>query len=309
MNRRPRSPQREANSSHRLAPVLSALILTVSGCSATQKVTDTTSQLDQQKQLFDQQKQKVQDEKDKASKKDGDKSGDDDDRLHSKEAAINTPLDDEVNHKKGDKYDWRKFVLLGRPGVATFEIHWDEESANLEIDVYDAYGTNIARSPRKIEGVSVKKILVKISEPGLYYVRVMAPTPKDASIYTVSVKWNGPPGPAAQGAASPGSVAPHAAPLPPPPEAGPPVDPNKIQGKIVSAYRDGADWILYLDKGTADRLRPGLVGIILEGSEGEKALEGGTFTVSQVPDEHKAIARASIKKPLGKNNRIVVNLK
>src|SRR5262249_17821714 len=131
--------------------------------------------------------------KGKGDDKGGEGTSEDDDRLHAKESPINTPLDDSLNNKKGDKFDWRKFQLLGKPGIATFELHWDEESADLDIDVYDAYGTNVARAPRKIEGVSVKKILVKIPESGLYYVRVSAPGAKDASIYTVSVKWHGPP--------------------------------------------------------------------------------------------------------------------
>ncbi len=39
---------------------------------------------------------------------------------------------------------------------------------------------------------------------------------------------------------------------------------------------------LYLDKGAADQLRPGMMGTILEGPDGDKPFEGGSFSISQV---------------------------
>ena len=108
-------------------------------------------------------------------------------------APINQPISDKIDFAKKKANDWRKFTLAGKPGqFATFELHWDEESANLDIDVFDKFGVNIGKSPRRIEGQSSKKVLLRIDDPGLYYVRVSGPTKADSSIYTMMVKYNGP---------------------------------------------------------------------------------------------------------------------
>ena len=240
--------------------------------------------------------------------------GDDDDRLRAKEAQINTPLNDKVDNKKGDKEDWRQFHLQGKPGVATFELFWDNEASNIDIDVYDAYGVNVGRSPPRMEGQSKKSILVQV-KPGLYYVRIKAPTEKDKSIYTLNVKWEGP------------QFVAKADPTPPPPDAGVPPgpgpgpgpgvvvpvsplnDPNKLLGNVISAYRDGNGWVLYIDKGTSSKLRQGMTGGMLEGPDGDKYLDKGDFTISQVVDGTKSIARTNLNKPPGKNKRCLINLR
>ncbi len=248
-------------------------------------------------------------------KKDGsdaEGAGDDDDRLHAKEAQINTPLDDKVDFKKNDKDDWRKFQLAGKPGVATFELFWDNDKATLDLDVYDAFGVNIGRSPPRLDGQSVKRILVQIGKAGVFYVRVRAPAEKDTSIYTLNVKWAGPPVVAAAPAPdkSGGNTAPSTNNTPPVPTQ--PVsilnDPNKLQASIISAYRDGSGWVLYLDKGSAQRVRQGQSGVILEGPDGEKLVEKGDFTISQVVDGAKCIARTNLNKPPGKNKRVLINV-
>lgn len=244
-------------------------------------------------------------------------NGEDDDRLKAKEAAINTPLDEKVENKK-DKDDWRKFQLLGRPGIATFELFWDEEAANLDIDIYDAFGVNIGKSPPRMEGQSVKRVLVQIKRAGTYYVRVRAPNPTDKSIYTLNVKWDGPPAvAAAPPAATPdkGTTPPVANPANPANPPVPPVpvspltDPNKLLGQIISAYRDGPGWVLYIDKGSAQKLHSGQTGAILEGADGDKFIDKGEFTISQVVDANKCIARTSMSKPPGKNKRVLINLR
>jgi hypothetical protein len=238
--------------------------------------------------------------------------GDDDDRLHAKEGQINTPLDDKVDFKKQDKEDWRKFQLQGKPGIATFELFWDDDQSNLELDVFDAYGVNIGRSPPRMEGQSVKRILVQIKKAGTFYVRVRAPTDKDRSIYTLNVKWDGPPvvAKAPDPPPNPAGTPPNPTPNQPPPgPVSPLTDPNKLLGSIISAYRDGPGWVLYIDKGSGAKVRQGMSGQILEGSDGDKLLEKGDFTISQVVDGGRSIARTNLTKPPGKNKRVLINLR
>lgn len=241
-------------------------------------------------------------------------------RLEATDGQINMPISDKIDVKKGKQNDWRKFTLVGKPGYATFELHWDEEAANLSIDVFDKFGVNIGKSPRRIEGQSEKKILLKIDDPGLYYVRVSGPQKTDSSIYTMMVKWKGPAAPPAQASTAPAAApapaptgaAPAAAPAPCPPGQNCPAapDPNKLYGSIVSMVREGSTVTLYLDKGSADQLHAGMTGTILDGPEGDKPFEGGSFSISQVVGSSKSIARSTtLQKPLGKNKRIVINLK
>lgn len=240
-------------------------------------------------------------------------------RLEATDGQINVAISDKIDFAKKKVNDWRKFVLAGKPGqFATFELHWDEESANLSIDVYDKFGVNIGKSPRRIEGQSSKKVLLRIDNPGLYYVRVSGPTKADSSIYTMQVTYDGPkvaaapaPAPAPAGAtATTAAAAPAPAPCPPGQSCPAPPDPNKVYGSIVSILHDGSTTTLYLDKGSADQLRPGMMGMILEGPDGDKPFEGGSFSIAQVVGGSKSIAKTTtLQKPLGKNKRIVVNLK
>ena len=294
------------------------LILGCDTFTAVKGTIDTTKgTIDEAKGTADQSQDQVKAEREK--RKGGGKGGataggaevadDDGDRLHAKDAPLNAPIDNQVSATKGDKYDWRKVIFGGKPGIATFELHWDEESSNIDVDVYNQYGDNVGKSPPKLEGQQVKKVLVQVT-PGLYYVRVSAPGKSDGSIYTLVIKWKGPGGP---------PVALPAAPPPPPPGGGPalpaapPVglaaDPTKLLGTLLSAYREGSNWVLYLDKGSAARVRIGMTGNLLEGTDGDKLVDGASFSVTQVVDDKKSIAQSSYGKPLGKNKRIVLNLK
>jgi hypothetical protein len=269
----------------------------------------------------------VKDEKDKA--KGGGAAGGGGDnaagptRLEATDGQINVPISDKIDIKKQKQNDWRKFQLVGKAGqFATFELHWDEEAANLDIDVYDKFGVNVGKSPRRIEGQSSKKVLLRIDEPGLYYVRVSGPSKTDNSIYTMMVKYSGPvapkpeagtppppPPPPGGGGAQAGGTQPPA-PCPPGQNCPAPPDPNKVYGSIVTSSREGSTVTLYLDKGSSDQLRTGMLGTILDGPEGDKPLEGGSFSITQIVGASKAIAKSStLQKPLGKNKRIVVNLK
>src|SRR5262245_33253568 len=109
----------------RLSPHL--LLIFACGCSELTStlgtIGNTKNTIDQGKQTYDQEKQRGTDETAKAKGKKGGKDGkggdggggggqqqqdEDGDRLHAKECQINTPLDDKVDAKGGDKFDWRK---------------------------------------------------------------------------------------------------------------------------------------------------------------------------------------------------------
>jgi hypothetical protein len=256
-------------------------------------------------------------------------------RLEAGDGPLNQPISDKIDYKKGKINDWRKFILAGgKPGeIATFILHWDEEAANLDIDVYDQFGSKIGKSPPKLEGQSIKKVLVHIDEAGLYYVKVSGPTKADSSIYTMEVKWKGkpvaPPPPASGVAVAPSGAAvqpsgaaaapcptgmtcpPPGQPCPPGAQCPPPApDPNKVPANIVSVVHEGSTVTLYLDKGSSAGFRVGMQGTILDGPDGDKPLDGGSFSISQVIGASKSIAKSSsLQKPLGKNKRVVVNLK
>jgi len=162
-----------------------------------------------------------------------------------------------------------------------------------------------------MEGQSVKRILVSVQKAGTFYVRVRTQTEKDRSIYTLNVKWAGPP---VVIAAPVAPVTPTPTPdagTPPGPVVPPSIlnDPTKLLGSIISAYRDGPGWVLYIDRGSAQKVRQGLAGAILEGGDGEKLLERGDFTITQVVDGSKSIARTNLAKPPGKNKRVLINLR
>ncbi|HEY2744856.1 MAG TPA: hypothetical protein VGL86_09550 [Polyangia bacterium] len=242
-------------------------------------------------------------------------------RLEATDGQINMPISDKIDIAKKKANDWRKFTLAGKPGqFATFIIHWDEEAANLDINVYDKFGVNVGKSPRRIEGQSSKQVLLRIDDPGLYYVRVSGATKTDNSIYTMEVKYNGPvvapvtaaaaPAPAPAPAPGGQAAAPAPAPCPPGQNCPAPPDPNKVYGTIVSLVHDSGVYTLYLDKGSDAQLHSGMMGTILDGPEGDKPLDGGSFSITQVLGGSKSVAKSTtLQKPIGKNKRVVVNLK
>jgi hypothetical protein len=317
---------------------LMGCVLLAAGCAGLAggmaAVGDAKGQADAAKGAADGAKDQAKGEADKAkaggAKGAGDKGAEDDTRLKATDSGVNGPLDDSVDFKK-DQLDWRKFMLKGKSGVATFEVHWDDEKSDLTIDVYNSFGDLIGKSPRKLQGLQAKRVLIQVDQPGLYYVKVTAPSKDDHSIYTLKVLWDGekvdkPAGGDAQANANPPPANPPPGTPPPagangqPPAANgqPPApvapipfaqDPNKVLANIVTAYRDGAGWVLQIDKGASQKLRSGQTGSVLDGADGDKLLDGATLTVAQVVGDTKAIARCPMSKPLGKNKRIVINLK
>lgn len=87
----------------------------------------------------------------------------------------------------------------------------------------------------------------------------------------------------------------------------PAIPKGAVSGKIIQSVRgeDGTVTV-YLNRGSKDKLRPGMVGLILEGSEGGQQLEGATFKITKVTGPNQAVATLLYAKSLGKNNRFIM---
>ncbi len=242
------------------------------------------------------------------------KSGPDGKRSGANDLKINTPVTDEVNYGKGDKTDWYKVELKGKSSVLTCQVNWDEPKSDVMVDVFDAVGAQIAASPVRGAGEQVKKLLVQIDNPGTYFIRITAPNPTDGTVYTLVAKWDEPPPP----------------PPPPPPQTDEPPPPEKkhhhephepkepkpvasvdvgsgLQGRIVTAYREGEGLTLQIDKGSGQGVKVGMAGTVLSGPSGEDALDSGNFKVTSVLGPNKCIAKTGLRS-IGKNNRVVISV-
>lgn len=243
------------------------------------------------------------------------RSGADAKRSSANKLPINKPHTDEVSFANQDRTDWYEVDLEGKPGVLTTLINWDNANSDVNIDVFDAFGAQIAASPVRGKGEKQKKLFTQIDKPGIYYIRVTAPTRADGTVYTMEAQWEEPP---------PQVVAPTPAPAPAPEpvvEDKPkhrervrePREPRErpsgetVEARVVSVYREGANLMMYIDKGSAAGIRPGDTGSILDGSGGEEAMSGGQFRVIKVIDANKCVGQASLRS-LGKNNRVAITL-
>lgn len=245
------------------------------------------------------------------------RSGPDAKRSTAQKLETNKPHTDEVNYQQQDRTDWYEVELKGKPQqpVLTTIINWDNANSDINVDVFDAFGAQIAASPVRGKGEKQKTLYVPIPQPGTYYIRVTAPSKLDGTVYTMEAQWQ-----------EPAAVA--VAPTPPPPDNTPAPPPEEhakhhatheprperekpagetIQARVVSAYREGAALMLYIDKGSAAGIKPGDSGMVLQGSGGEDPLDGGTFRVIKVIDANKCVGSSSLHS-LGKNNRVAITL-
>lgn len=89
-------------------------------------------------------------------------------------------------------------------------------------------------------------------------------------------------------------------------------DPNHPRGKVVSSYRDDDGALaLYINRGSASKIKVGQTGHVLLGQDGDRALDGGEFKISRVVDATKSVGHMPSNGPnrLGaKNNRCVIHL-
>jgi hypothetical protein len=241
------------------------------------------------------------------------RSGPDAKRSSAQQLPVNRPHTDEVSYQNQDKTDWYQVELKGNPGVLTTLINWDNANSDVNIDVFDAFGAQIAASPVRGKGEKQKKLYTQIDKPGTYFVRVTAPGKPDGTVYTMEAQWTEPP---------PVAVAPPQ-PIPPPEpmeekprprhEPRPPREkPERpagetIQARIVGSYREGERLMLYIDKGSAAGIKAGDNGTVLQGGGGEDPLDGGAFRITKVVDANKSIGAATVRS-VGKNNRVAITL-
>lgn len=322
----------------------SLLLAAGSGCAAlgtaTKGVTDTTSAvqsttgaLDSAKGTVDSNMDKAKAENDKARGGKGGSVGVDGDNARSaaKESKVNEPITDNIDPAKKDPVDWKVFEVSGRPGIATAQLNWDDPEADLAVDVYNAYGEQLAASPPRGPSTA-KKVLVQIPGPDKYYLRIQSI--KGASDYTCSLRWaNGsgnsnvaitapppqqvpPPGPNGGQVPNPVGPGPAGPPAGPgvPPVGAPvvaalpdPADPNHPRCKIVQSFRgEDGKLILYIDKGSSVGIKSGMTGSILDGKE-QKKLDGGDIRITKVIDGTHSQGTTPLGK-VGKNNNCIIDL-
>ncbi len=246
------------------------------------------------------------------------KSGPDGKRSGAQLIAINHSKTDEVSYRGQDRTDWYVVTLKGPPNVLQMEVHWDNVKSDLMVDVFDEFGKQLSASPTRAPGTTQKTLLTQIDHPGVYYIRISAPKPDDGTVYTMEAKWDAP-------SEVPIITPP---PQPPPPQPPPPhvdrtphphphpatpKDPKEgpseiIEGHIVTAYREGGQLTIHLDKGSSAGVKVGQSGIILSGPSGEDPLSGGAFRVVEVLDANKSVARCAIT-TLGKNSRVAITVR
>lgn len=230
-------------------------------------------------------------------------SGPDATRAGAVLVPYNTSATDRVSCPDRDRTDWKQIELKGQRSIFEVEIHWDNAESDINCDVFDSFGQQIGASPGPAPQQQSKRLAVDIPSAGVYFLRIQAPKKTDASDYVLTTKWGG-------------EVQVEA---PPPPEVKPvkkPVktvsrpkafDPEKgLQGRVVSVDHQGDALILYIDKGSAAGVKVGSSGTVLDGPNGANPLAGGTFSIIQVLDEKRSVAKTSLKS-IGRNIRVSIN--
>ena len=244
------------------------------------------------------------------------RSGPDGKRSTAQKLDVNKPHTDEVNFLQQDRTDWYEVELKGKPDppVLTALINWDNSNSDVNVDVFDAFGAQIAASPVRGKGEKQKQLFVPIPQPGTYYIRITAPTRADGTVYTMEAQWEEPPQVISQ---------------PPPQREEPPVAEEKpkhrshepreprepkekppgetVQARVINSFREGNGLTLQIDKGSAAGIHMGDTGVVLDGPAGEDPLSGGEFKVIKVIGPDKCIGAATLRS-LGKNNRVAITL-
>jgi hypothetical protein len=240
------------------------------------------------------------------------RSGPDSKRSSAQQLPVNKPHTDEVSYQNQDKTDWYQVELKGSSGVLTTLINWDNANSDVNIDVFDAFGAQIAASPVRGKGEKQKKLYTQIDKAGTYFVRVTAPAKTDGTVYTMEAQWQ-----------EPAAVV--IAPPPPPPqepveerpkprhEPRPPREkPEKpagetIQARVVGSYREGDRLMMQIYKGSGAGIKLGDGGVVLQGGGGEDPLDGSNFKIVKIVDANKCIGAATLRS-LGKANRVAITL-
>jgi hypothetical protein len=104
-------------------------------------------------------------------------------------------------------------------------------------------------------------------------------------------------------------VVPPPAPTPTPPANTIPDDELHPRAKIIQSFRDDDGQLkLYIDRGSAANIKAGMHGVLLEGPEGDKPVEGSDFVITKVIDENHSVGKSKAIRKLGKNTRCVIKV-
>jgi hypothetical protein len=109
-------------------------------------------------------------------------SGPDALRINATKLELDTVADDTVDAREGDATDWR-VLELDRTGLLDIELHWDNDKANLSLELFDEIGKRLASG--EVVGGKGRTIQFPVKAKGQYYVRVEAARDNDASPYSV----------------------------------------------------------------------------------------------------------------------------
>ena len=92
--------------------------------------------------------------------------------------------------------------------------------------------------------------------------------------------------------------------------APPPIPAGAITGNIVQSFQedDGKTYV-YLDKGSAAKLRLNMKGTILLGKEGGQPMDGGSITIVKILGESQAKAVLDNGRSPGRNTRFMFQAK
>jgi len=243
-------------------------------------------------------------------------SGPDGKRSGAQAIAVNRPATDDINFAKGDATDWKMVELRGKPGLLDVRLKWDNPNADVRVDVYNAMGDLIASSPGLQPGSTEKRVTID-AQPGTWFLKIYGTRPEDATVYSIEAQWQSEVTEAITSTTPetkpPDTKPPETTPTDPstatttttPPTPATDDDAGGVEGRIVTAYREGSLLVLHLDKGTAAGVKVGTGGFVLDGPSGAAHLDGGEFTVSQVVDESRSIAKTRLRS-IGRNTRVLL---
>ena len=160
--------------------------------------------------------------------------------------------------------------------MLTTIINWDNANSDVNIDVFDAFGAQIAASPVRGKGEKQKKLFTQIDKPGTYYIRVTAPTKADGTVYTMEAQWQEPPAVVVDAAAAAAVEEKPVVEEKPKHHASTPREPREPREKPAGETHPGARGVgvsaraaslmMYIDKGSAAGIHAGDSGIVLQGS-------------------------------------------
>ena len=223
-------------------------------------------------------------------------SGPDSKRSSAQQLDVNKPHTDEVSYMNQDKTDWYQVELKGKSGVLDHAHQLGQRNSDINIDVFDAFGAQIAASPVRGKGEKQKKLFTQIDKPGTYFMRVTAPAQgrrhglHDGGAVAGARRRSWPP------------------PIAPPPPAADRGEAAKPRARAAAAARDAREAGRRDDPGARgsrlsrgrqphDVHRQGLggghqagrLGHGAAGSGGEDPLDGGSFKIVKVIDANKCV--------------------